>query len=85
MSHIQCLDVYFMMVADAVKDKKLGTSRKYQDVMVGCGRRTKIFRRRPVQHLHSYASSNQLIDTDYWKRSVCAVVYTGPSCDCTSI
>ena len=70
----KCLDVvYLMMPVDAVKDKKLSTSTKYRDVMVGCGRRSKVFRRRPVQHLRSYAVSNQLIDTDYWKRSVCAM------------
>jgi len=55
------------LLTDPVKKKPcLGT--KFHGA--GCGRRAKVFRRQPVRLSHLSAVSNQLIDTDYWKRSV---------------
>ena len=60
------------LLTDPVKKKPcLGT--KYQGA--GCGRRAKVFRRQPVRLSHLSAVSNQLIDMDYWKRSVCLLQF----------
>lgn len=63
-------ELYVALLADPVKEKKSDAGSKYRAVTMGCGRRNKVFRRRPVRRSRSFTASNQLIDTDYWKRFV---------------